>query len=328
VLVTGGAGFIGSTVVDLLLSLGYRVRVLDNLSTGRRSNLPAAHARLEFVEGDVRAPESCRAAVNGASLVLHLAAFSRVAPSLSGGPSAAQECVDANVLGTLNVLEAARATGVARLIYAGSSTAYGGGDELSGEQSRAAAEAYGADAYTPLLPSWELDRPMPSSPYAATKLMGEQLSASYDATYGLHTAVLRLFMVYGPREPASGEHATVVGRFVEDARAGRPLTLEGGGGQTRDFVHVSDVARAFVLAMQAPELPRRAVINVGSGVGSSVAHLAGLVHQKGARTQAPRRRLDMQGTLADVCAARRLLGWEAEVTLEEGVRQLKAELEL
>lgn len=319
VLVTGGAGFIGSAVVALLLEQGYAVRVLDNLSTGKRANLPE-HARLELVVGDVADAATCLSVTQGASFVLHLAAFSRVAPSLSGGADAARACVRANVEGTMNVLDAASRAGVRRLVYAGSSTAYGGGGDAEDEL---ATRAYGARR-AHLLPAWELDAPGPSSPYAATKLMGEHLVASWQSTYGLNATVLRLFMVYGPREHASGESATVVARFVAAVARGKAVSLEGGGTQTRDFVHVSDVARAFVLAMQAGELPRRAVINVGSGVATSIRSLAELL-SAGPHELAPPRRLDLQDTLADTCAAAALLGWAPQVGLRVGLSEMLAQ---
>ena len=326
VLVTGGAGFIGSVLVADLLSLRYRVRVLDNLSTGNASSLPK-HPALELQVGDVTDAEACAVAAAGVDTVFHLAAFSRVAPSLQGGATAAAACQRANVDGTLAVLEAARVAKVRRLIYAGSSTAYGGDEEIDdGDEDAAlgatlAAQAHGAAPRPPLLPSWELDRPAPRTPYSVSKHQGELLCAMYDATFGVHTASLRLFMVYGPREPRDGPHATVVGKFVAAAAAGQPLRLEGDGQQTRDFVHVSDVSRAFVLAMQAPALPRRALINVGSGVATRVEAIADAL-APGPHAHAPRRRQDMRHTMALTCAAERLLGWAPRVSLADGLAEM------
>ena len=327
VLVTGGAGFIGSALVADLLSLRYRVRVLDNLSTGNASNLPLKHPALELQVGDVTDAEACAAAAAGVDTVFHLAAFSRVAPSLQGGAKTAAACQRANVDGTLAVLEAARVAKVRRVIYAGSSTAYGGdeeaddGDEDAALGATLAAQAHGAAPRPPLLPSWELDRPAPRTPYSVSKHQGELLCAMYDATFGVHTASLRLFMVYGPREPREGPHATVVGKFVAAAAAGKPLRLEGDGQQTRDFVHVSDVSRAFVLAMQAPALPRRALINVGSGVATRIEAIADTL-APGPHAQGPRRRQDMRHTMALTCAAERLLGWAPRVSLADGLAEM------
>ena len=330
VVVTGGAGFIGSAVVRSLLDLSYRVRVLDNMSTGRASNLPQ-HARLEVLVGDILNGTATTLAMSGAHLVVHLAAFSRVAPSLEG-PDAAVECVRSNVDGTLRVLEAARQAGVKRLLYAGSSTAYGGDDYSDdaedtdthdGAAAHAFQAAYGMRAAGPMLPSWELDLPQPRSPYAASKYAGEVLVQSYDATFGIPTVILRLFMCYGPREPQSGPHATVVGALLADAAAGRPLRIQGDGTQTRDFVHVDDVARAFVLALQAEDLPRGAVINIGTGVATSITALADLISPDSARTHVPRRRMDIEGTLANTCAAEALLGWRATIGLADGVHSLR-----
>ena len=327
VLVTGGAGFIGRVLVEDLLRLRYRVRVLDNLSTGNASNLPLKHPALELQVGDVTDAEACTTAAAGVDTIFHLAAFSRVAPSLQGGAKAAAACQRANVEGTLAVLEAARVAKVRRLIYAGSSTAYGGdeedddGDEEAALGATLAAQAHGAAPRPPLLPSWELDRPAPRTPYAVSKHQGELLCAMYDATFGVHTASLRLFMVYGPREPREGPHATVVGKFVAAAAAGKPLRVEGDGQQTRDFVHVSDVSRAFVLAMQAPALPRRALINVGSGVATRIEAIADAL-APGPHAHAPRRRQDMRHTMALPCAAERLLGWAPRVSLADGLAEM------
>jgi UDP-glucose 4-epimerase len=322
VLVTGGAGFIGASLVRLLLELGYRVRVLDNLSTGQSSNLPQHGVQL--MVGDITNASACGEAMVDASAVIHLAAASRVAPSLES-PQAAAECVRANVDGTLNVLEAARAQGIARFVYAGSSTAYGGDDDSGSDASlsaRAFQDAYGIRPSGPLLPSWELDRPSPRSPYAASKHAGELLVQSYGTTFGVSTVILRLYMVYGPREQGSGPQATVVAALIADATAGRALRIQGDGTQTRDFVHVEDVARAFVLALQAPELPRGAVINIGTGEATSVAALAELIHPGELRAMEPRRRMDIQGTLANNCAAQALLGWRPTISLKEGIRRL------
>lgn len=193
VLVTGGAGYVGSHVVHRLLLAGYAVRVLDDLSTGRMEDLPLGHPRLAVVVGDVGNASACAAAAAGASAVLHLAAFSRVLPSLEGGPGAAAACARTNVEGTLRVLEAAHEAGATRFVYAGSSTAYGGGaDEGGGGDDGAAgwegaggvaaAATYGGGVLSaPLLPSWEGDRPAPTTPYAATKLAGELMANTYGA---------------------------------------------------------------------------------------------------------------------------------------------------
>jgi nucleoside-diphosphate-sugar epimerase len=307
VLVSGGAGFIGSVLVRQLLDLGYSVRVLDDLSTGNATRLPH-HPRLSLQVGSVTEADHCKAAVAGATAVLHLAAFSRVLPALEGGPAAAASCQAVNVAGTLLLLEAARAAGVQRFLYAASSTAYGGDDDTAPSLA----------AHT----SAETDVPAPRSPYSVSKHQGELLALMYDATYGLHAAALRIFMAYGSGEPRSGPFSTVVGRFLGAAAAGEPLRIEGDGEQTRDFVHVDDVARAFVLALQAPALPRRAVINVGSGRATSVAQLAQTVASQGAgkgMQHVARRRQDIRHTRAATCAAEELLGFRTRVSLEEGI---------
>ena len=209
--------------------------------------------------------------------------------------------------------------------FAGSSTAYGGDEDADVDDDSLALleQAYGAPMRTPALPSWEGDRAAPRTPYAVSKHQGELLCAMFDATYGLHTTSLRLFMVFGPHEPRDGPHATVVGRFVEAAARGNPLRLDGGGTQTRDFVHVTDVARAFVLALQAPRLPRRAVINIGSGVATRILDVANALAE-GPHAHSPRRRQDLPHTLATTCAAARLLGWAPRVALMEGLEEMMA----
>lgn len=323
VLVTGGAGFIGSHVVAALLHHNFSVRVLDDLSTGNASSLPA-HLRLELRVGDVGDAHTAASAAAGCEFVVHLAAVSRVLGSLS--PEAALACARVNVMGTLSVLEAARAARVRRFVYAGSSTAYGGEAEEDESLRDLATQAYGFEwTSSPLLPSNEGDLPKPTTPYAATKHAGEVLVSSYDATFGLHTASLRLFMVYGDAmggrsgasEPREGPRATVVGRFVAAAAAGAAARVSGDGSQSRDLVHVADVARAFALSLQR-QLPRRAVINIGSGARTSVAQLAAMAGAVPPH-RAPPRRLDIRATLADTCAAQRLLGWAPRVPLADGL---------
>ena len=291
-LVTGGAGFIGSTLAELLLSLGSRVRVLDNLSTGDRSYVPEG---AEFVEGDVRDYEAVESAVSGGvAVVFHLAAMSKVEPSL-GDPKMIRFCLDNNVLGTDNVLRASLTAKVSKVVYAASSTYYG-------------------NQPTPFAETLEY---AVSSPYAQTKREGEMLAKLYDELHGLPTVSLRLFMVYGERQPTEGAYSIVTGTFLRQAAAGEPLTIEGDGSHYRDFVHVAD-ARAMVLAYQNPDA-RGTEVNVGSGDAVRVGEVADMISKE--QVHVPRRENDLVGTLADTCKAKKLLGFETTRVFKDEMRR-------
>ena len=298
-LVTGGAGFIGSSLCELLLSLGFRVRVLDNLSTGDAAFVPNG---AEFVNGDVRDYDAVLAATRGAHFVFHLAAMSKVEPSLVD-PEMVRFCLDVNVAGTENVARAAAAAAreaeraPARVVYAASSTHYGNQPT----------------------PFHESAPERLTSPYAHSKRSGEAVVLLYDALHGVPATSLRLFMVYGHREPRDGAYAVVTGTFLKALERGSALKIEGDGSQFRDFVHVTDVARAFVLAAQSDDA-RGVALNVGTGEGVSVSEVADIVSPGGARAFAPARANDLRGTLADTCAAKRVLGFEAKRDFREEMR--------
>ena len=298
-LVTGGAGFIGSSLCELLLSLGFRVRVLDNLSTGNAAFVPNG---AEFVNGDVRDYDAVLAATRGAYFVFHLAAMSKVEPSLVD-PEMVRFCLDVNVAGTENVARAAAAAAreakraPARVVYAASSTHYGNQPT----------------------PFHESAPERLTSPYAHSKRSGEAVVLLYDALHGVPATSLRLFMVYGHREPRDGAYAVVTGTFLKALERGSALKIEGDGSQFRDFVHVTDVARAFVLAAQSDDA-RGVALNVGTGEGVSVSEVADIVSPGGARAFAPARANDLRGTLADTCAAKRVLGFEAKRDFREEMR--------
>ena len=298
-LVTGGAGFIGSSLCELLLSLGFRVRVLDNLSTGNAAFVPNG---AEFVNGDVRDYDAVLAATRGAHFVFHLAAMSKVEPSLVD-PEMVRFCLDVNVAGTENVARAAAAAAreakraPARVVYAASSTHYGNQPT----------------------PFHESAPERLTSPYAHSKRSGEAVVLLYDALHGVPATSLRLFMVYGHREPRDGAYAVVTGTFLKALERGSALKIEGDGSQFRDFVHVTDVARAFVLAAQSDDA-RGVALNVGTGEGVSVSEVADIVSPGGARAFAPARANDLRGTLADTCAAKRVLGFEAKRDFREEMR--------
>ena len=293
-LVTGGAGFIGSHLVESLLRLGRRVRVVDNLSTGRRSNLPdeSGGGGIEFIEGDIADPRVTEVAMAGCTRVFHLAALADIVPSIQQ-PEA---YFRANVDGTFVVCEAARRAGIARLIYAASSSCYGIPDSY---------------------PTPESAQIRPQYPYALTKALGEQIVLHWGQVYGLHAVSLRFFNVYGPRARTAGSYGAVFGVFLAQLLAGEPLTVVGDGNQTRDFTFVADVARAMVAA--AERAPSGAVYNVASGRDVSVNRLVELLGAQHVAHVA-KRPGEPDSTLADTSRIRRELGWEPQVPIEDGVK--------
>jgi len=286
VLVTGGSGFIGSHLVEQLLELGYRVRVFDNLETGNLQFLNLRHPRLQFVLGDILDIEALRRAMVDVRGVFHLGAASKVLPSLKN-PAMGTFNVERNSVGTSRVLEAANETMMVRkVVYAASSTYYGNQG----------------------VPFAETDPFMPTSPYAASKYMGELVMLTNDELYKLPTLSLRFFMVYGPRNPAHGAYAIVTGKFIDRLKKGLPLVIEGDGRNFRDFVHVKDVARALILGYQGDV--HGTSINIGSGEKHSVKEVANLVSANQEHVAA--RRNDLLGTLADTCRAKKLLNFAVQ----------------
>jgi UDP-glucose 4-epimerase len=290
-LVTGGAGFIGSHLVDALIAEGVRVRVLDNFSAGLRENVnPAA----EVIVGDVRVLDSIRPSFEGVDCVFHMAALPRVMLSIEKPV----ETHLTNVVGTLNALIATRDAGIRRFVYSGSSSVYG-------DQS--------------VLPLHESMMPNPINPYALQKLTGEQYTRMFHRLFGIETLTLRYFNVYGPRMATEGAYVTVVGVFIREKIAGRPLTIHGDGTQRRDFTHVRDVVRANLAAMDARVADGRA-LNVGRGENLSVNQIADIIG--GPVLHATGRLGDARDTLADLTETRAVLRWEPEVPTPEGVREL------
>ncbi len=302
-LVTGGAGFIGSHLVERLLADGHRVTVVDNFATGHRSNLAPLldrhGARLTVVEADVADAAAIAGAFDGVEQVFHLAALADIVPSI-------QRPLDyhrANVDGTVTVLEAARAAGVRRFVYAASSSCYGLPDAV---------------------PTPETAAIRPMYPYALTKNLAEQYVLRWHAIYGLPAIALRLFNVYGPRSRTSGTYGAVFGVFLAQKLAGRPFTVVGDGTQTRDFTYVTDVADAFVRAAESDIAG--AVFNVGSGGTYSVNRLVELLG--GDVVHLPKRPGEPDCTFADTTAIRRALGWSPRVPFEHGVHRMLAAIDL
>ncbi len=303
-LVTGGAGFIGSHIVEELLKRGARVRVLDNFSTGKRENIKfpdlpndIVDRSLELIEGDIRDLEVCRRACDGVDYVLHQAALRSVPKSLDD-PGATNEV---NVNGTLNVLLAAKEKGVRRVVYASSSSVYGDSNHL---------------------PQQEDQKPSPISPYAVSKLVGEYYCSVFSKIYGLETISLRYFNVFGQRQDPQSEYAAVIPKFIQAALRGKPLEIHGDGLQTRDFTYVSNVVGANILATKVPNTngevvniacgKRYSILDIGKGIGEVLGRKLEFHHTK-SRTG------DVRHTLADISLAMRLLGYEVRVDFIEGL---------
>ncbi len=301
-LVTGGAGFIGSHLVERLLADGARVRVFDNFSAGTRANLPFAakfRRRLEVIRGDIRNRGAVERAARGARVIYHQAAMRSVPRSVKD-PLGANEN---NVTGTLNVLEAARRCRISRVVYASSSSVYGA---------------------RPDLPKREEQPPAPISPYAVSKTAGEQYAAVWTLLYGVETVGLRYFNVFGPRQDPKSEYAAVIPRFILWGLKGRPLEVHGDGTQSRDFTYIDNVVEANLLAAGAPEAGGE-VFNVGCGARVSlleiVAKLEAILGRRLPLKHAPLRAGDVPHTLADIGKAKRLLGYSPLVDFDEGFRR-------
>jgi len=303
-LVTGGAGFIGGHIVERLLAEGWSVRVLDDFSTGRESNLAGCTDRIDLARGDIRDGDVVARAASGTDVVFHHAAV----PSVRRTVDDPLETHAINVVGTLTVLEAARRAGVRRVVFAASCAAYG-------------------DAG--LLPADEDGVPNPLSPYALQKLTGEGYCRLYSDLFGLETVALRYFNVYGPRQDPTSEYAAVIPRFAAAALAGEPAEIYGDGEQTRDFVFVGDAARATLLAADAERAPGH-VMNIAGGRRTSLNQLweqiCDLVGLEIEARHAEPRPGDVRDSLASVERARQLIGYEPSVDLREGLRQTLASL--
>jgi len=296
-LVTGGAGFVGSHLVNALLDRGLRVRVIDNFATGKREVL---NSGAELVEADIRDLEAIRPAFKDVDCVFHAAALPRVPLSIEKPV----ETHMVNVVGTLNVLIAARDAQVRRLVYSGSSSVYG--DQ-------------------PHLPLREDMPPNPLNPYALQKLTGEQYTRLFHRLFSMETLTLRYFNVFGPRMAHEGAYVTVISAFLRARREGKPLTIHGDGEQSRDFTHVFDVVRANLAAMDCAIADGRA-INIGHGRNISINRVAELIG--GPTVNLPPRPGDARHTLADNSEAQRVLGWRPEVSFEDGLAELIRQSEL
>lgn len=296
--VTGGAGFIGGHAVDLLLARGHRVRVIDDLSGGHEANLAqhAGNPDLSLERVDIRSLEPGSALFAGADRVFHFAGIGDIVPSIERPI----EYMSVNVQGTVRVLECARAAGVAKLVYAASSSCYG----LAATPTRE-------------------DHPIaPQYPYALSKYQGEQAALHWHRVYGLPVNVIRIFNAYGPRVRTTGAYGAVFGVFFRQKLAGRPFTVVGDGTQARDFVFVTDVAAAFLAAAETPLVGR--VWNVGADNPQSVNRLVELIG--GPVEYLPKRPGEPDVTWADISRITADLGWRPQVSFEDGVARMMADI--
>ncbi len=296
-LVTGGAGFIGSHIVAGLLRRGERVRVLDTLVSGKRENLPTDLANIELIEGDLRDEAVVREAVAGVDVIFHHAALASVPYSIAQP----KECFDINVGGTINLLSAARDAGCRRVVFASSSSVYGDSDD----QARR-----------------ETDKPNPQSPYAVSKLTGEQLCQVYTSLHGLETVALRYFNVFGPGQDPMSQYAAVIPKFVAALTSGVEPVIYGDGEQSRDFVFVGDVVNANLLAAGAAGAAGQ-VFNIASGrsrtVNETLGEIAGIMGVDARPRHEPARMGDVRISRADISSATAHLGFSPQVSFADGL---------
>ena len=299
VVVTGGAGFIGSNLAHALLERGDSVVALDNFLTGRRQNLAGIAGHIDIVEGDIRDRSTLDKAFAGADFVLHQAALPSVARSVED-PEASH---DVNINGTLQVLQAARRHGVKRLVFAASSSAYG---------------------ETPTLPKVETMASDPISPYGVGKLLGEQYCKVWTRVFGLECVALRYFNVFGPRQSPQSDYAAVIPKFITMMQNGQAPHIFGDGKQTRDFCYIANVVEANLKALTAANAPGK-VYNIACGAHYSLLDLVTAINAElGTRlvpTHGPDRRGDIHDSYADITAAKRDLGYTAAISFQEGLRR-------
>lgn len=301
IVVTGGAGFIGSHIVDALVARGDEVRVIDNYAGGKYED--RFNAKAAYHELDIRDTDAIQKVMEGADAVFHTAALPRVQYSIEHPV----ETTDVNVGGTVSVLTAAARAKVRRVVYSASGSAYG-------EQS--------------IMPLVETMSANPVNPYGLQKHVSELFMKVWPVTYGLETVSLRYFNIYGPRLDPHGPYALAVGAFLLARKEGRPLTIFGDGTITRDYTHVRDAVRANLFAAESPKVGKGEVINIGAGRNVTIQYLAELINGGAESIQYAPPRIEAHDSQADNRKAKELLGWSPEISLEEGIAELKKEFGL
>ncbi len=295
IVVVGGAGFIGSHIVDAFVLRGDEVHVIDNLSAGKKENV---NEKAILHIADIRSYEDIAPIISAADCVFHLAALPRVQYSIENP----RETNEVNVNGLLNVLVAAQKGAAKKVVFSSSSSVYGDQE---------------------ILPTNEEMPVMPMSPYALQKYIGERYCKMFSEIYCLPTVCFRYFNVYGARQDPDAPYALVICKFLKQRAEGKSLTITGDGEQTRDFTHVRDVARASILAMESSSVGKGEVINIGAGHNCSINKLAEII---GGKVEYIEARLEPKNTLADVSKAKELLGWEPGISLVDGIAELKKDL--
>ena len=298
-LITGGAGFIGSNLAEALVQQGARVKILDNFSTGKIANIKHLLDKIEVIDGDVRYLNTLLEVTKDVDFILHQAAL----PSVPRSIQTPLESNDVNLNGTLNVLYAAKANGVKRVVYAASSSAYGD---------------------TPILPKVETMKPNPLSPYAVNKLAAEHYCSVFYNVYGLETVSLRYFNIFGPRQDPNSYYSAVIPKFIKAYFQGQPPTIYGDGTQSRDFTYIDNVVEANLKACKAPDAPGQ-VFNIACGERITLNELAAELKQlTGAKVDpihVEPRPGDIKHSLADISAAQKLLGYKVKVHVREGLQK-------
>jgi UDP-N-acetylglucosamine 4-epimerase len=301
-LITGGAGFIGSSLAEALLGKGNSVRILDNFSSGKRANLDfTSTPELEVIEGDIRDPDTCRQAISGADYVLHHAALASVPLSVDD-PVLAN---DINITGTLNMLVASRDAGVRRFVFASSTAVYGDTDDGTS-------------------PKVETMQPAPLSPYAINKLTGEEYCRLFHRIYGLETVALRYFNVFGPKQDPASEYAAVIPKFIEALLSGKSPIVYGDGWQSRDFIYIDDVVRANCLACELPDAAGK-TFNIGCGrqlpINELLNELKAILHSNATAIYKDARPGDIRHSWADISLARKYLDFEPAFSFRDALLQ-------
>ena len=298
-LITGGAGFIGSSICRKLVSEGCFVRIVDNLLTGKRENLASVIDRIEFIEADMGDVEVARTAMKDIDVVLHQGALPSVPRSVDDPAATHQHCVDA----TFTLLLAARDAGVRRFVYAASSSAYGD---------------------TPTLPKVETMRPMPLSPYAVGKLAGEYYCSVFSSVFDLETISLRYFNVFGPYQDPTSQYAAAIPAFVTAILKSQPPTVYGDGEQSRDFTYIDNVVEANLLAARAKQTGGQ-VVNIACGQAVTVNAIIAMINEILGTSVAPNhvdpRPGDVKHSLADITQAREVIGYEPVMTFQDGLKK-------
>lgn len=300
VVVTGGAGFLGSTLTPALVEAGYEVHVVDNLVSGKKKYVPK-EAKLHVIDiRDAAKLERFFETLGPIYCVFHLAALPRVQFSIDH----IKEAHSVNVGGLMNVFEAAKKHKARRIVFSATSSAYGN---------------------QTVMPLRENMNPNPMSPYACQKYFGELMAKQYAMHYGIETVCLRYFNIFGPNFDPNGPYAMAIGKFLNACKNGQPLTITGDGSQTRDCVHAADVARANILAMKSKKVGRGEAINIGSGKNPTILEIARLIAGKSGKIVHVAPRIEPHDTRADISLAKKLLGWRPRVSLKKGIEELKKE---